>query len=223
MKFTDGYWNIREGYQPYYLAQIHEIEFDSNSLTVYGATKHLNHRGDTVNLPIITVRFSSPMLDVIRIQICHHKGYLQRHPYFRLLEHLDTRVSLRENDAFASLTSGKLTASVAKGNDWRLEFLDGETVITGSGGRGIGFVDTPSGRFIHEQLNLGVGEYIYGLGERFTPFVKNGQVIDLWNEDGGTSSEQAYKNIPFFLTNRGYGVFINHPEKVFARGGIRKG
>jgi alpha-D-xyloside xylohydrolase len=39
-------------------------------------------------------------------------------------------------------------------------------------------------------------------------------VVDLWNEDGGTSSEQAYKNIPFYLTNRGYGVFINHPEKV---------
>ncbi|MCA9958167.1 MAG: alpha-xylosidase, partial [Anaerolineales bacterium] len=28
------------------------------------------------------------------------------------------------------------------------------------------------------------------------------------------SSEQAYKNIPFYLTNRGYGVFINHPERV---------
>jgi alpha-D-xyloside xylohydrolase len=51
-------------------------------------------------------------------------------------------------------------------------------------------------------------------GEHFTPFVKNGQVIDIWNEDGGTASEQAYKNIPFYLTNRGYGVFINHTGKV---------
>jgi alpha-D-xyloside xylohydrolase len=58
------------------------------------------------------------------------------------------------------------------------------------------------------------------LGERFTPLVKNGQVIDVptergaWNEDGGTSSEWSYKNVPFYLTNRGYGVFINHPERV---------
>ncbi len=59
-----------------------------------------------------------------------------------------------------------------------------------------------------------MGECVYGLGERFTPFVKNGQVVDIWNEDGGTSSEQAYKNIPFYLTNRGYGVLVNHPEKV---------
>jgi alpha-D-xyloside xylohydrolase len=40
------------------------------------------------------------------------------------------------------------------------------------------------------------------LGERFTPFVKNGQVVDLWKEDGGTSSEWPYKNVPFFQARR---------------------
>ena len=64
------------------------------------------------------------------------------------------------------------------------------------------------------QLALGVGENVYGLGERFTPFVKNGQIVDIWQADGGTSSEQAYKNIPFYLSSRGYGVFVNHPGKV---------
>ncbi len=44
--------------------------------------------------------------------------------------------------------------------------------------------------------------------------MKNGQSIVIWNEDGGTSTEQSYKNIPFYLSDRGYGVFINHPEKV---------
>jgi alpha-D-xyloside xylohydrolase len=59
-----------------------------------------------------------------------------------------------------------------------------------------------------------VGELVYGLGERFTAFTKNGQSVDIWNADGGTSSEQAYKNIPFYLTNRGYGVFVNNTGKV---------
>ena len=68
--------------------------------------------------------------------------------------------------------------------------------------------------FIKQQLKLDVGECVYGLGERFTPFVKNGQVVEMWNEDGGTSSEVAYKNIPFYLTTKNYGVFVNHPEKV---------
>ena len=38
--------------------------------------------------------------------------------------------------------------------------------------------------------------------------------MDIWNADGGTSSEQAYKNVPFYLTNRGYGVFVNDPGRV---------
>ena len=63
-------------------------------------------------------------------------------------------------------------------------------------------------------LDLGVGENLYGLGERFGPFVKNGQSIEIWNEDGGTSSELAYKNIPFYMSSKGYGIFINNPGRV---------
>ena len=64
------------------------------------------------------------------------------------------------------------------------------------------------------ELDLGVGEKLYGLGERFGPFVKNGQTVEIWNEDGGTSSELAYKNIPFYLSSKGYGVFINHAGRL---------
>jgi len=66
----------------------------------------------------------------------------------------------------------------------------------------MGLMDTLEGRYIREQLSLNVGECVYGLGERFTSFVKNGQTIDMWNEDAGTVSSYAYKNIPFYLTNR---------------------
>ncbi len=64
------------------------------------------------------------------------------------------------------------------------------------------------------ELSLKPGECVYGLGERFTAFVKNGQVIDTWNEDGGTSSQIAYKCIPFYMTNRGYGIFVDHCDNV---------
>ena len=40
--------------------------------------------------------------------------------------------------------------------------------------------------------------------------------------DGGTSTEQSYKNIPFYLTNRGYGVLVNHPENVSFEVGSEK-
>jgi alpha-D-xyloside xylohydrolase len=46
--------------------------------------------------------------------------------------------------------------------------------------------------------------------------------VDIWNADGGTASEQAYKNVPFYMTSRGYGVFINDPGKVSLEIGSEK-
>ena len=100
--------------------------------------------------------------------------------------------------------------------------------LTGHSFRSIGYVaDQRSAPYTHAdgiyatrqgymltEMDLGVNEKIYGLGERFGPLVKNGQTIDIWNEDGGTSSELAYKNIPFYMSSKGYGVFVNHPGKV---------
>ncbi len=48
----------------------------------------------------------------------------------------------------------------------------------------------------------------------FSAFVKNGQSVDTWNEDGGTSSQIAYKSIPFYMTNKGYGIFVDHSDNV---------
>ena len=46
--------------------------------------------------------------------------------------------------------------------------------------------------------------------------------MSVWNQDGGTSSEQAYKSVPFYISNRGYGVFINHPGEVEVEVGSEK-
>ncbi len=179
-------------------------------------------RGDTVNTGLLTVRFSSPMPNVIRVQMGHHKGQRPSTPTFSLQSGHGHEIHIANEGAFASLSSGELSVRVCKGENWLVEYFDGARLLTHSGWRGMGYADTAGGRYMHEQLGLSVGECVYGLGERFTPFVKNGQVVDLWNEDGGTSSEQAYKNIPFYLTNRGYGVFINHPELVSLEVGSEK-
>lgn len=222
MKFTDGYWRFQDGVTPHFPAHVYDVEVSADVLTVYGAIKRIEARGDTLNVGLLTVRFSSPMQNVIRVQIIHHKGQRPSQPNFALSCE-PTEVCIEEDDACATLTSGQLSVRVAKGADWRVDFFDDGRLLTHSGWRGMGYTDVAgTGRFVHEQLGLSVGECVYGLGERFTPFVKNGQVINLWNEDGGTSSEQAYKNVPFYLTNRGYGVFINHPEHVSLEVGSEK-
>ncbi len=221
MKFTDGYWQMRPGCTPNFAAQADDIESDGQSLTVYAPTRIIRQRGDTINLPMLTVRYSTPLEGVIRVQVTHHKGGKTPQPQFQINEG-PVAPQIEMSDSAAELTSGGLTVRVTRGEAWGVAFRAGAETLTGSGWRALGFVDTPDGRYIHEQLSLGVGEYVYGLGERFTPFIKNGQVVDIWNEDGGTASEQAYKNIPFYLTNRGYGVFVNHPEKVSFEVGSEK-
>ena len=213
MKFTDGYWHARPGIIPHYATEAHEVITDTGTLTAYAPTEKVVRRGDTLDLPVLTVRYSSPMPNVIGVSICHHKGAHSRGPHFQLASQEVPDIQVRETDHDATLTSGRLSVQVRKG-EWHVQFKAGERIITGSGKRALGYIETPEGNYIHEQLDLAVGECVYGLGERFTSFVKNGQVIDLWNEDGGTNTEQAYKNIPFYFTNRGYGVFINHPERV---------
>ena len=214
MKFTDGYWHMLPGITPHYAVQVQDVETGQDALIVYAATRAIHHRGDTLNHPLLTIRYTSPLENIIRVQIWHHKGGVPAGPAYPLKQVPKPQVEVWDTPKSAGLTSGSLSVRVRKGEDWRVDFLDGDTLITHSGWRGVGFLDTPDGRYIHEQLGLGVGENVYGLGERFTPFVKNGQVVEMWNADGGTSSEQAYKNIPFYLTNRGYGVFVPHPEKV---------
>ena len=79
------------------------------------------------------------------------------------------------------------------------------------------FFDPPigeSGAYTLERLDLGVGECVYSFGEKFTNFVKNGQTVNIWNSDGGTCSEQSYKSVPFYMSSKGYGVFVNDPGLV---------
>lgn len=143
------------------------------------------------------------------------------------------------NGADVTLTTGGLTAKVVKGTPWNLTFIgeDGK-VLTESAGKSLGrfklgaesnvtaqpvseFGVTMDGSardesdvFIAIQLHLSVGEDVYGLGERFGAYVKNGQSVDIWNEDGGTASEQGYKDIPFYMTSNGYGVLVNNRGHV---------
>ncbi len=215
MKFTDGYWHVRPGHTVLYPIEIRDIRTEADALTVYTACKKINHPGDTLNTMMLTVRYSSPMPDVICVEYTHFEGDDLLAPEFQIYPVQDTQVQVSNTEDRAVLTSGSLTVQVMKNQGWNTEYVYNGRRLTGTGYKGPAYIKNHEQNvFMREQLDLGIGETIYGLGERFTPFVKNGQAVDLWNEDGGTSSEQAYKNVPFHLSNFGYGIFVAHPERV---------
>src|SRR6476469_798515 len=114
MKFTDGYWLMRPGVRAHFPAQVHEVEIEPDALTAYGATKRLNHRGDTLEGPLVTVRFSSPLPNVIRVQIYHYKGRQPRKPLFELQAQPAPGLQIHDDAQAATLTSGRLTMRVEK-------------------------------------------------------------------------------------------------------------
>ena len=215
MRFSDGYWQMRPGVRPAYPAQAYDIETTADSMTAHAPTRLIEHRGHTLGGPMVTARWTSPMPDVIRVDLRHLDGPADPGPGFAVQHdpRVDPLVALDETSA--SLTSGRLSVHVRRDDRWGVGFRADGRVLTASPRKGMAIMETDAGEhFMVEQLTLGVGENVYGLGERFGPFVKNGQTVDIWNEDGGTSSQQAYKNIPFYLTNRGYGIFVQHPGRV---------
>lgn len=213
MKFTDGNWLHLKGVTPNYASEVYDWSHDTNSLTMVVPCHAINHRGDTLGGANLSITLSSPLPGVIGVKLVHHAGVNRKQPSF-VVERVGCPVEIGSDAESIWLTSGSLTTRIIK-KGYRVEFLrDGKTITT-SPTRGAAYMEVAEeGAYILDKLTLGVGELVYGLGERFTAFTKNGQVVDIWNEDGGTCSNQAYKNIPFYLTNRGYGVFVNHTGKV---------
>ena len=217
MKFTRGYWLTRENFNMKYAAQCVRTEKNSRELHVLAACRPVRERGDILNHGTIDVRFTAPMENVIRVEITHFAGKALKAPRFAIYENENTP-AIHEDGQYASFTSGRLTARVLKqeGN-WQVDYVaDDGHIITSSGYHGMAHaLDRDTGRtYMSDSLMLDVGECVYGLGERFTAYVKNGQTVDMWNADGGTASELAYKNIPFYMTNRGYGIFVEDTSDV---------
>ena len=65
-------------------------------------------------------------------------------------------------------------------------------------------------RSVNPVLSLAPGERIYGCGESFTSLNKAGQKVHLSVTDPqGPESDGQYKPVPFYFSNRGYGVFMH--------------
>lgn len=223
MKFSNGCWLQREHVGCFSPAQVYDIKMTEDEVIVCAPTARINGKGDTLGGVNLTIRISAPYPEVLRIRTYHHMGLQKREPSFEIAPAGTGHMQVEETAELLTVYSGSLRVEIVKDNG-QFTFYRGTEKITSSGRNDLAYMKTdwsglpydkgPEDAYMRERLTLSVGELIYGMGEHFTPFVRNGQTVECWNEDGGTSTEQAYKNVPFYLSNRGYGVFVNHPERV---------
>ena len=238
MKTAEGFWMTKSGYQVKFATQIYRVTATEDSLTAFVTTQWIQNRGMTLEGPALTIRFSSPAEDTVAVSIDHYVGEKPKKPEYTLYKSQGFRPQIQKNRDSYELITGKTRVLLgAEGGEYKVEYYHKDRLLTKSGWRTTAIIEeepwknrqrmenrlgppffaldeNEGSTFLREMLNLTVGEYIYGLGEKFTSFVKNGQTATVWNNDGGTCSEQSYKSVPFFVSSRGYGVFVNHPEKV---------
>ncbi|MFT3870829.1 MAG: glycoside hydrolase family 31 protein [Nibricoccus sp.] len=70
-------------------------------------------------------------------------------------------------------------------------------------------------RNVAAVFSLAPGEKIFGGGESYTNFDKRGQKLVLWSHDVlGAESREMYKPVPFFLSSRGYGMFMHTSSPI---------
>ena len=215
MKFSDGNWMIPEHLSLLHPVFVHEAKVEGDELVALVASRELRTRGDQLNLMVFTLRLFAAAEGVIGVRLEHFRGGKPVTPEFDLNRQSGV-ARIEQDEQNVTLHAGKLSVRVPRSGRYTLSFLrDGEW-LTGSSYKASGYAVNGDAQSTHvyERLDLRVGENVYGLGERFSPFVKNGQSIEIWNRDGGTGTDQAYKNIPFFMTNSGWGLFVNNPGMV---------
>lgn len=237
MKISDGFWMDKKGYDVRYVAQAYQVETTEHEIRVLATPYVVQNRGMTLAGPNLEITYSSRMENVIKVHIDHYRGGVDNKPKFELTEDEGYLPEIRKENDKAVMLSGKTRLEIALGDHWETAFYYGDNYLTGGADRATSIIKEsnyirdarlqsqreddffhpakdPRTTYLREQLKTGIGECIYGFGEKFTPFVKNGQTVEMWNNDGGTCTEQSYKNIPFYLSSKSYGVFVNSSDKV---------
>lgn len=225
-RFSRGMWELKQGVTIKWANDIVKHESKPGNLYTVAGTNPIRNRGDTLNNPLITTQVSSPIPGVLHGEVYHHfAAYADNaEPRFDVVDDEKHLAKISEGEDTVTVDAGKGLAAKVDTAKFGIKYQgeDGK-LLTELGFRSVGWVEDSrfpkanSGApltYTTLQFHVSVGEKIYGLGERFGPFQKNGQRVEIWNEDGGTSSEWTYKNIPFYISSRGYGVFIDSSDDV---------
>lgn len=215
MKYLNGNWLVRDGFSIDYGQSVYDSKIDGGKLTLWLSFKTITDTGMTLDDGMLTVEITSPRENIINTKIINFRGTVDHGPNFKLNKSINFEPEIIEQPDKFVVKSDKTTLEITRGSQVEFRYLYNNELRAEIVERSIARIFDPQGQVhMSNSFVLQPGEKIYGLGERFSNFVKNGQEVEIWNKDGGTETVQAYKNVPLYLSNRSYGIFVNTPEKV---------
>ena len=140
MKFTDGYWMTKPEYEVSPALQVYRARKTESSLELLCATRPIRHRGDTLNHTMLTVTFTAPAENIIRVTAEHFRGGRGKSPDLELTE-TPAVPRISENDNSWCFASGDLCAVIGSGEDnFGISYYGKGKPLTGSREKGLAYV-----------------------------------------------------------------------------------
>ena len=179
MKFTKGYWLNLPGVTNTDAVQVREVKVENDRVYLYTVPYHADMRA--MGGPLLEMYISSPQPDIIRTEAYHFMGSNQKMPAFELND-AHCALEVENTETTVTIKSGNTKLVIGK-NPCSFDYYYKDKKLTSIGNRFgnamISTISTPDGNYMRAQMNLDIGEKVYGLGERFTPYVKNGQTVEI--------------------------------------------
>ncbi|WP_066374489.1 TIM-barrel domain-containing protein [Herbidospora mongoliensis] len=196
------------------LARAEVVATDGSGVTLKGVTSTEES---------LVVQVSAAGDGIIRVKLSEQADARTRSARaLKLTRPVESPAEVTIGDETVVVDAGAVRAEIRL-NPWNLRFTDpsGRTLTEQDPGRPdiSGRLRTlPFGRSqtdgvtvaYHETFLVPADEAFTGFGESFTPLDKRGQRPLMWNFDAfGAESQRAYKNVPFYLSSRGYGIVVD--------------
>jgi alpha-D-xyloside xylohydrolase len=187
------------------------------------------------NLPVFAIDFEVVAPAIVRVRTAlaptlppsPYEGWLWRPPATRPdFEVTETDDQIRLTTTEVELTvrrrswTGKGVGSLVDMVSYSLrdrrtgrivldEIVDEKSIYFGYFAPPLGRARDEQGDWIVQSFARHDDEDFYGFGEQFTDFSKRGQVVEIWNADAGNCmGHLSYKNVPFFISTRGYAFLL---------------
>ena len=184
MKFSDGYWLNKPGYEINYACEPYEIHVSDHAIHVVATHDVITSRGQTLDGPVLDITFASTLENTIKVTIEHFRGGMEKTPEFQLYEDDGFFPMTVETDEYAELISGKARVRINKIKGWSIEYYYGDKLLTKEGWRTTSYIteqpyhtqermlaqqnfnrfyaddQDPRPSYMREMLNLSVGESV---------------------------------------------------------------
>lgn len=176
---------------------------------------------------ILQLRFRFVAVDIVRVtvttkadsQVYNHHDYVREESPFTEItfEELNEERLVLSTAALRLIFYCKQVRYALTGIDGQVLFAENNTEKSVY----FGYLSAPLGHsivdddiFTNQSFETTPTEDFYGFGEQFTYFNKKGLATEIWNVDpANTASFLSYKNVPFFISTRGYGFLLNTSRK----------